>query len=702
VGIVLLFLFLSHEKTLDVRFTEEPPMIDGIIEEMWLQADSANNFVQRRPYERNAPTEKTVVYVLQDNENLYFAFRCYAQKHKPTACFTRDEDYVRVSIDPFGSKTTGYYFLVFASGLFWDGWVFDDGRTLDDSWEGVWYRAVGVYDDRLEFEMRIPFKSIRYKKGLDEWRIQFMRHIAYNIEDDYWTEVLEQEGDLVSKWGFLTGITPHATGYYFELYPEGYVRYDKYEGEEGEFKPSASLNFKWDVTSQTTLNATAYPDFAQIESDPFTLNLSRYPTYLDERRPFFLEGKDIFRLSDFGDMGFFQQLNIFYSRRIGKSIDGEAVPIISGIKLTNKSVDWNIGVLGAYTDDYIDTLHSIEEPHRWFGAFRAKRRVFDNSDVGMLFSGTLVDKDNYNYVAGVDGVYRKGSSQFILQGAASDNNEKRGWALNAGYFGFIKNFITFTSVSAIHDSFDVSDIGFVPWVGQKRLLIMSGPYKQLPEGFLRNYFVAPGVVVIQEPGDSNWSVVGVTEINAHFRNNWGFDINIGIGPYYEADTNYLYRDISFSVWGLLMGNNINFGGDYSYSYNYFRNFIAYQGNNWFFMGYSIIPQMSIVLSGNLWVEWDTTNTIIAMWPLIRPRLDFRFNADMSLSIFNEFVMQTPNAEIGNTELLTNRLGLLFSWNFSPKSWIYIALNDYRAQDEHGRLQPQYSIGAIKAKYLLYF
>ncbi|KPJ72651.1 hypothetical protein AMJ52_05610, partial [candidate division TA06 bacterium DG_78] len=153
-GIVLLFLFLSHEKTLDVRFTEEPPMIDGIIEEMWLQADSANNFVQRRPYERNAPTEKTVVYVLQDNENLYFAFRCYAQKHKPTACFTRDEDYVRVSIDPFGSKTTGYYFLVFASGLFWDGWVFDDGRTLDDSWEGVWYRAVGVYDDRLEFEMR--------------------------------------------------------------------------------------------------------------------------------------------------------------------------------------------------------------------------------------------------------------------------------------------------------------------------------------------------------------------------------------------------------------------------------------------------------------------------------------------------------------------------------------------------------------------
>jgi len=199
--LLLMLLTINSEKAVEVRYTEVAPKIDGVIEEVWLAADSADNFVQHIPYEKTEPTEKTVVYVLQDKDNLYFAFRCYAQNHEPTACFTRDEDYIRISIDPFGSKTTGYYFLVFASELFWDGWVLDDGRTQDDSWEGVWYRAVGVYDDRLEVEIKIPFKSIRYKKGLNPWHIQFMRHIAHNREDDYWTEVLQEEGDLVSKWG---------------------------------------------------------------------------------------------------------------------------------------------------------------------------------------------------------------------------------------------------------------------------------------------------------------------------------------------------------------------------------------------------------------------------------------------------------------------------------------------------------------------
>ena len=126
---------------------------------------------------------------------------------------------------------------------------------------------------------------------------------------------------MVSRWGTLRGLDPKSTGYYFELYPEGFVRYDKYRGESGRVRPRLSLNFKWDLTPQMTLNATAYPDFAQIESDPFSLNLSRYPTYLSERRPFFLEGNEIFRMSDFGEgRGFFRPLNIFYSRRTGSFI----------------------------------------------------------------------------------------------------------------------------------------------------------------------------------------------------------------------------------------------------------------------------------------------------------------------------------------------------------------------------------------------
>jgi hypothetical protein len=231
---------------------------------------------------------------------------------------------------------------------------------------------------------------------------------------------------------------------------------------------------------------------------------------------------------------------------------------------------------------------------------------------------------------------------------------------------------------------------------------MSGPYWEYDKGSIRNYWIAPGIRLIQEPGDSNWSVVGKAEMNAQFRNDWGFDFNIGLGRYYEADTNYLYRYINLSTWGILFGNRINFGCDYSYSYNYYRGFLAYQGNNWFSYIYSIIPQMSVGLASNFWIEWDTDNSILAIWPMLRPSIRIKINADMGIDIFNEIVMQTPRTNFSEIDLLSNRFGFLFSWNFMPKSWLYIALNDHRMQGEGGNLQPLYQIGAIKAKYLIYF
>jgi hypothetical protein len=710
---LLLLLIMSGEKAVDVRFTEAAPYIDGVIEDIWQQADTAFDFVQHIPYEKTEPTERTVVYVLQDKDNIYFAFRCYAEKHEPIACFTTDEDYVRVSIDPFGSKTTGYYFLVFASQLFWDGWIFDDGRTYDDSWEGVWYRSVKVYDDHLDVEIKIPFKSIRYKKGLNEWRVQFLRHMAHNREDDYWTEVTQADGDMVSRWGVLKNIDPQSTGYYFELYPEAYLRYDKrfyvdidsVRKDSTYFKPSISLNFKWDVTPQTTVNATILPDFAQIESDPFTVNLSRYPIYLDERRPFFLEGRDIFRMSDLGENGarFFFPLEIFYSRSIGKSLGGEVVPILGGLKVTNNSEKWNIGMLSAYTDELGDTTaqDTIYEPDRWFGIFRAKRQLMNNSDIGVLFSGTAIDRDNYSYALGLEAVYRSGDDQIILQGALSDDNRKRGWAMSSGYRGFIGSFYTKFAAEIVDDSFNVADVGFVPWAGRKRLYLFSGPGKVYQEGFMRWLYVAPGIHLLQEPGDTNWSKIAGLQINPAFRNRWGLGLDLYAGPYYEADTNYTYRGLDFSMWGLIKGNNINFGTNYSYSWNYRRGYLAHQLTNWFFFGYSIMPPMSIVLSGNLWIEWDTTNTIVAMTPRIRPRIDIRFSADKSLAIFNDILLETPETRIRDTEFASNRFGFLFSWNFKPKSWLYVALNDLREQTGE-KLEPVYTIAAIKVKYLLYF
>jgi hypothetical protein len=88
--------------------------------------------------------------------------------------------------------------------------------------------------------------------------------------------------------------------------------------------------------------------------------------------------------------------------------------------------------------------------------------------------------------------------------------------------------------------------------------------------------------------------------------------------------------------------------------------------------------------------------------MFRPRVDIRFNADMTLSIFDEIVTQTPGTDFGELDLQWNRVGVLYSWNFMPKSWLYIALNDHRVQGATGELQPLYQGGAVKAKYLIYF
>ncbi len=700
---------INNGKVVEVQFVEEGPVIDGIIEDIWNIADSTSDFIQVIPYEKQTPTEKTVVYLLQDNGNLYIAFRAYTEKNKCVVCLGGREDNVAVYLDPFGSKNTAYYFTVNVSGLVTmrdDGIIFDDGHTKEMSWDGIWYSGVKVYNDFYTVEIKIPFRSIRYKKGLFEWGVNFGRYITKNLETDYWTEVEQVNMNMVSKYGLLKGVNPKATGYHFELYPVGFVKYDRKREEEGSTELFGSLNLKWDFTSEATINATINPDFSQIEADPFTLNLSRYPVRLVERRPFFLEGQEIFRLSDFGRREqFYSPLNIFYSRKIGKSIEGDPVPILGGLKMTNKSEDWNVGSFGAYTDRlrYLegDTLE-ITEPRRGFGVLRVKRRLFENSDIGMFLSGTMADREDYNYALAIDGVYRSGFNQLILQGAMSERNGKRGWAISSGFFGLIGGFMSRATCEVVSDSFDVSDIGFVPWVGRKQFSLSFGPYKTYKKGFLRELYFGPSITATREQGSPNWSKLGGFVFNPDFRNYWSFNINVLAGPYYEADTNYFYHRINLSILGNGEKYRLSFFGNYGYEYNYNREYLAYQARSRLSFDYTLIPRISLILRGNIWVEWDTLGSLIAITPGLTPRIRFNLTKDIELNIFNEFVMEMPGTDFSKTELLSNRLGLLFSWRFAPKSLLYIALNDSREQDDYGNLQLENRIGVIKAKYLIYF
>ncbi|HEX7320837.1 MAG TPA: DUF5916 domain-containing protein [bacterium] len=698
---ILLWALLGQsDKIIETRYSDIAPKIDGFIEEIWQQADSANDFIQFKPYEKGIPTDTTVVYLLQDKNNLYVAYRCHCRQNKPTVYPGLYEDYVVLYLDPMASKNTAYFFQTTISGVIEDGMMLDNGLNTDASWDGVWYRGVKIYDDRYEVEIKIPFKSIRYKKELSEWGVNFARYTAAIRETDYWTEVLLTEQFLISKFGALKCVEPRSTGYYFELYPEAYVRYNTISDDE-EIKPSGSLNFKWDATPQTTVNATVLPDFAQIESDPYALNLSQYPVYLSERRPFFIEGFDIFRMPSLGLFSIVSLLKVFYSRRIGKSMGDESVPILGGIKLTTKSEKFNAGVFGAYTDEYRDTSNTIIEPARTFGVFRAKQRMPGNIDLGTLFNGMYANQDDYNYVVDVDGVLNNPVGKMIFQAAVSDRNRKRDWAASMGYSAMYKRLLMTSHCELVGDSFDVSEIGYVPWSGRKRIDTYNPFWWTYSEGFVRDWTIGPGGYIVQEPGSNDWSKVIYLATWPSFRNGQELLCRIAGGPYYEADTNYLLRYMYFETW---QSGSKNWWGTYlscSYRYNYSRNILAYQSMNEFWGGYRVIPSLSPEIESYLWVEWDTTNSILAMTLVMTPEITYSVSRDIELRIFDEIVALIPETHVADIALSSNRLGFLFSWNFLPKSWFYIAVNDYRERVDE-RLQSKYFISAIKVKYLFYF
>lgn len=253
----------------------------------------------------------------------------------------------------------------------------------------------------------------------------------------------------------------------------------------------------------------------------------------------------------------------------------------------------------------------------------------------------------------------------------------------------------------------MSDIGYVPWTGRQRVIAFTGPFLTFKQGAMRSVYPAVGGIFVKEPGNRAWSRSLYAMINTNLRRGWGLNVEGGVGKAYELDTNYTSRSLSLNFWGNLNGNNVNGGFDYGYGWNYLRGYLGYQGYNRLSYSYSISEPLVATLGANLWIEGSQDNHVAALWPMLRPSLMWRIGPAMTLTTFNEGVYFAPGTEIGRAALQTNRWGLLYSWNFSPKSWLYVAFNDYQEREldparQDWRVRQQYFISAIKAKYLIYF
>lgn len=354
-----------------------PPRIDGKLNDpVWVNAPWEGDFIQRKPLEGEAPSQKTAFKIVYDQSNIYIAIRSYDTE--PTKIVRRmarrdnlEGDWVKVDIDSYHDLRTAFSFAVNAEGVKFDEVISENGGSNDSTWDPIWYVDTSVDDKGWVAEMRIPLSQLRYA-GTDEqtWGLQITRRLFRKEESSNWQFIPRDAGGWVHAFGELQGIRGIKHKRQVEIIPYAVGKLQRFEKEDGNpFATGRSqsalggLDGKIGITSDLTLNFTINPDFGQVEADPSEVNLSAFESYFREKRPFFIEGRNILNFQIMGGDGGFSRDNLFYSRRIGRTPhyypdtdDDEYVDfpdnttILGAFKLTGKTKSGlSIGIMESIT-----------------------------------------------------------------------------------------------------------------------------------------------------------------------------------------------------------------------------------------------------------------------------------------------------------------------------------------------------------------
>ncbi|MCP4580747.1 MAG: carbohydrate binding family 9 domain-containing protein [candidate division Zixibacteria bacterium] len=414
------------------RINPTPPVIDGQLDDKIWQNDDlelARNFIQREPDEGKPATETTLVAVAYDDEALYFAFWCFDDEPEEIdrQLVRRDRwgesDVITVRLDPYHDHQTGCRFDVSAAGVQRDARLYNDTHS-DYSWDGVWESGVKAQPWGWSAEVRVPYHCLRFtEKEEHTWGMNVTRYISRRNESPWWAFSPSSAGGFVSKFGHLTGLKGIKPSRHIEILPYAVSGIelepkDEISNPDGrDYMKNVGFDLKYGLSSNLILDAAINPDFGQVELDRPVLNLSNYETYYSEKRPFFVEGANLFET----------EFDLFYSRRIGRSprgsIDDEdylsydpdfddythypqATTILGSAKLTGKlGSGTSIAFLNAVTQeekaDYITTSgadrEGVVEPMANYSVFRVQQDVLSNSNVGGMF--TLATQDHTNPVS---------------------------------------------------------------------------------------------------------------------------------------------------------------------------------------------------------------------------------------------------------------------------------------------------------------
>ena len=298
------------------------PRIDGILDdEVWEMGEWQGNFTQQQPVGGVAGTENTYVKVLYDHSNLFVAIICQdSQPELIRDIFDRRDalngDMTGIAIDSYHDKRTAFEFNLSAAGQKMDLKHLGDYQW-DFNWNAVWDGATSMCDSGWIAEMKIPFSQLRYADSKEQlWGMHVWRWISRNHEEDQWQYIPVQAPAMVYLFGELQGVQNIRSSRQVEFLPYVSAAVEKEADMDhlNPFRPNAGIDAKVGISSDYTLDLSINPDFGQVEADPSVLNLTSFETFYEEKRPFFMEGNEIFDFDLDEDIP-------YYSRRIGSSPD---------------------------------------------------------------------------------------------------------------------------------------------------------------------------------------------------------------------------------------------------------------------------------------------------------------------------------------------------------------------------------------------
>ncbi|MEX0821303.1 MAG: DUF5916 domain-containing protein [Rhodothermales bacterium] len=405
--------------------------IDAVLDEAdWQSAEPITGLIQFEPTEGAPESQRTEVRILYGEAALYVGAVLYDEHPDliEMSLGRRDDfnraDWFLISIDSYFDKKTAYTFGVNAGGVQFDAIQTGARRgpsgtgnapnQMDPSWDAIWDVSRRVTSQGWVVEMRIPYSMLRFSDAPRQtWGVQISRFIPRLGEQSEWPHVPRTDrGNLVSYFGHLTGIRDVEPRGNLQVTPYSVARMRSSESVDtpGSLDRVRDLDVGGDVKMgfgpNVTLDATLNPDFGQVEADPAVLNLTAFETPLVERRPFFIEGMQIYQF----DLG---PGRLPYTRRIGG-----AAPIIGAAKLSGRSAGGlSFGVLGAATGDNLD-------PSRFYGLARMSQQIGNYSSVGGIVTGFDGERPDVSgrrrsVIAGMDYDFRFVDNAYGVEGFAT-------------------------------------------------------------------------------------------------------------------------------------------------------------------------------------------------------------------------------------------------------------------------------------------